>query len=240
MEASALARKVAAADIPATISFAGRVANVKSQPVPTRIGGFGGPEGLVAYMKRHRITHVIDATHPFAAQMSRNAVQACVIAGVPLVALTRAPWRAQDGDKWHHVASISNAVQWLNGPARRVFLAVGRMHLDDFSVNPQHFTLLRLVDAPTGKTDFPNAEIIVARGPFSYEGDLALLQRHRIDLVVSKNAGGTGARAKIDAARDLGLEVLMIDRPDLPPRREMHDVEDVIDWLTRHSTDLGV
>lgn len=239
MEASALARKVAEAGISAVMSFAGRVESLKPQPLDVRVGGFGGAEGLVTYLQEHAVTRVIDATHPFAAQMSRNTVEACHIAGVPLAALTREPWVAQRGDRWTHVDSIEAAAKVLNCPARRVFLAVGRMHLAAFAGNPQHFYLLRLVDQPDGPLGFPNAEAIVACGPFSFEDDLALLRKHRIDLVVSKNAGGTGARAKIDAARELGVEVLMIDRPSLPERLELHSVDDAMDWLV-HPTDLGV
>ncbi len=235
-----MARKVSEAGIAATMSFAGRVETVKSQPIPIRIGGFGGAVGFASYLKEHRVTHVVDATHPFAAQMSRNAVQACSDACVPLAAFAREPWKATDGDRWTSVQSIPDAVAALDCPPRRVFLAVGRMHLPEFAVNPQHFYLLRLVDAPSEPSALPNAEVIVARGPFEFADDLELLRRHKIDLVVSKNAGGSGARAKIDAARELGIEVLMIDRPGIPPRTEIHGVEEVMRWLADHPTDLGV
>lgn len=239
MEASALARKVAEAGIPAVMSFAGRVDSLKPQPLPVRVGGFGGVDGLTDYLSENAITRVIDATHPFAAQMSRNAVEACRLAGVPLTALTREPWVKQSGDRWIRVDSIASAAKALAGPPRRVFLAVGRMHLSEFSINPQHFYLLRLVDRPTAPLSFPNSEAIIARGPFSFNDDLELLKKHNIDLVVSKNAGGTGSRSKIDAARELGIEVLMIDRPSLPERAELHSVDDAMRWLA-HPTDLGV
>lgn len=239
MEASALARKVAEAGIPATMSFAGRVAQLKPQPLPVRVGGFGGAEGLASFIRLNAITRVIDATHPFAAQMSRNTVTACEDTGVPLAALTRAPWAMQSGDRWTRVDSIESAVKALSVPARRVFLAVGRMHLAEFTDNPQHFYLLRLVDQPDAPLGFPDAEAIIARGPFGFDDDLALLKQQRIELIVSKNAGGSGARAKIDAARALGIEVLMIDRPSLPERLELHSVDDAMSWLA-HATDLGV
>ncbi len=239
-EARGLCAALADAGIAGIVSLAGRVARPAPLGLPLRVGGFGGVAGLVHYLRAQRITHVIDATHPFAAQMSRNAVEACAQSRTPLIALTRAPWTAQSGDCWTEVADIAAAVTALTGAPRRVMLAVGRMHLDDFAVNPQHSYLLRLVDPPTAPLAFPDAEVIVDRGPFTRAGDRALLERHRTELVVSKNAGGTGARAKIDAARDLGLPVLMIARPVLPPRREAYTIADVLHWLDHTPTDLGV
>ena len=243
IEATALCQRVHDLGLRATVSFAGRVERPARHPVPRRIGGFGGVDGLTAYLRDHKITHMIDATHPFAAQMSRNAIAGCAAAGVPLVALTRAPWVAQPGDQWRLVDDIAGAVTALDGPARRVMLAVGRMHLPEFAPNPQHFYLLRLVDAPETPPDFPDHHVLVSRGPFTGQADLALMQQHRIDLVVSKNAGGTGAYAKIEAARALGLPVIMIDRPALPPRAERYDPDSVLDWVreTSHATtDRGV
>jgi len=205
-----------------------------------RLGGFGGPGGLARYLRDNAVTHVIDATHPFAAQMSCNAIDACARTKTPLIALTRAPWQAGPGDRWTHVPDIAAAVAALDRPAQRVMLAVGRMHLQDFTANPQHAYLLRLVDPPATPLGFPLAEVIVDRGPFTLAGDRALLSEHRIDLVVSKNAGGTGAQAKILAARELGLPVLMIDRPAIAKRAEAHSIADVLRWLGHVSTDLGV
>lgn len=226
--------KVAAENgLSATYSYAGRVDKPRPQPLPTRVGGFGGAEGLAAFIREHSVTHVIDATHPFAAQMSRNAAAACAETGTPLAALTRPAWQAEEGDSWTHVANIDNAVEVLSGSAQRVFLAVGRMHLDDFAAQPQHHYLLRLVDEPDG-VPMPNADIEVSRGPFTVEGDIALMRRHGTELVVSKNAGGTGARAKLDAARQLGLPVLMIDRPVVPDRTELATPAQVLDWLAHN------
>ncbi|MCO8145178.1 cobalt-precorrin-6A reductase [Rhodovulum tesquicola] len=239
-EATALAAKIAARSIDATLSFAGRVERPKPQPIPVRIGGFGGIDGLADFLTAQRITHLVDATHPFAAQMSRNAVAACATTGVPLVALTRPPWTPQPGDDWRRVPDIAGAVAALAGPPRRVMLAVGRMHLDAFAAQPQHFYLLRLVDPPARAIPLPDHHTLVSRGPFTEAGDRALMWQHRIDLAVSKNAGGTGARAKIDAARALGLPVLMIDRPTLLERHEVSTPDQVLDWLTHSGADLGV
>ncbi|MBB95190.1 MAG: cobalt-precorrin-6A reductase [Rhodobacteraceae bacterium] len=238
--ATALCQRLAELEVPATLSLAGRVSRPKRQPLPVRIGGFGGALGLERYLHDHAVTHVIDATHPFAAEMSHNAVTACTRARVPLVALGRPPWRAEPGDTWQRVPDIAGAVTALNGPARRVMLAVGRMHLDAFAPNPQHHYLLRLVDPPTGALPFPDARVIVDRGPFTVDSDRALMTENRIDLVVSKNSGGSGAVAKILAARALGLPVVMIDRPALPERAEVQSTEAVLDWLAHHGADLGV
>ncbi len=238
-EANALAKAVSEQGLAATYSYAGRVENPRPQPLQVRVGGFGGVQGLVAYIRDNGISHVIDATHPFASQMSRNAIEACRAAQTPLAALTRPAWRAQPGDDWRHVPDIPAAVDALNVEAQRVFLAVGRMHLEEFSAQPQHHYLLRLVDAPE-ELPLPNAEVIVARGPFTEADDRALMQRHGTQLVVSKNAGGIGARAKLDAARVLGLPVLMIDRPVLPERTELSTIAQVLDWLAHSGVNLGV
>ena len=239
-EATQLANAVADRGLSGIVSFAGRVERPRRQPLPQRIGGFGGVDGLVAHIRSAGITHVIDATHPFAAQMSRNAVAACKEAQVPLVALTRAPWVAEPQDHWQHVPDIAGAVAALDRPGGRVMLAVGRMHLAEFAPNPQHFYLLRLVDPPAAPPPFPDHHVLVSRGPFTEADDLALMREHRIDLVVSKNAGGSGAYAKIAAARRLGLPVIMIDRPALPPRREAHSIAQVLDWIAHPGTERGV
>lgn len=240
MEATALCRRMAEAGLPGVISFAGRVERPVRQPLPQRVGGFGGLEGLVAYLRGEGVSHVVDATHPFANQMSFNAVAACAKAAVPLIALTRAAWVPEPGDDWRFVPDIAGAVAALDRPACRVLLAVGRMHLAEFAPNPQHHYVLRLVDPPKAPPPLPDCHVIVDRGPFSVEGDEALMQEHRIDLVVSKNAGGKGARAKLIAARTLGLPVIMIDRPAQPERLEAHSANEVIAWLTHGATERGV
>ena len=210
----------------------GRVDKPKAQPIPVRIGGFGGVPGLVAYLREQGVTHIVDATHPFAAQMSTNAILAARETGVPLLALTRPAWQPDPGDRWQRVPDMPAAVAALAGPPRRVLLAIGRMHLAEFAAQPQHHYLLRLVDDPTEAPPLPHHTVVVDRGPFSTEADRTLMQEHAIDLIVSKNAGGTGAVSKLEAARALGLPVLMIDRPSLPARAETHDIARVLDWLS--------
>lgn len=225
--------------MPTTLSYAGRTAAPRAQPVPSRIGGFGGIEGLAAYLIAHRVTHLVDATHPFAAQMSAHAVAAAALADVPLIALTRPAWAPGAADRWTAVPDLDAAVGALTGPARRVMLALGRLHVDAFAAWPQHHYLLRFVDRPDAAPPLPSHHLVVDRGPFTVKGDSGLLRQHGIDLIVCKNAGGTGAEAKLIAARALGVPVVMIDRPPLPVRREVHDPDAVLRWLD-HDADRGV
>ena len=213
-------------------SYAGRTAEPVSQPLPTRVGGFGGAEGLAAYLEAENITHVVDATHPFAAQMSSNAVHACDAAGVPLCAFERPAWQAGEGDQWLHTDSIEEAVSALPDTPSRVFLAIGKQNLAAFAAKPQHHYLLRLVDAPEAPLPLPNTTVEIARGPFDTAGDIDLMRRHGIKHIVAKNAGGAGAAAKLTAARDLALPVIMIGRPQVPERPIKGSVAEVMAWLS--------
>lgn len=227
-----MAEAIARAGLAGVYSYAGRTESPMGQPIQMRVGGFGGVAGLATYLTDQAITHVIDATHPFAAQMSSHAVAACTATGTPLIALERAAWSLGTGDRWTHVPDIAAAVTALAGPPRRVFLAIGRQHVDAFAAQPQHHYLLRLIDPPTGPLPLPHTKVVVARGPFDASGDTALMQAHGTEVLVAKNAGGKGAVAKIAAARALGLPVLMIDRPVLPPRTVVHSVKDGMAWLS--------
>lgn len=238
-EASRLARALACAGIDAVFSYAGRTEAPVTQPLPTRIGGFGGAEGLERYLRDRGVTHLVDATHPFAAQMSRNAIAACRAAGVALCAFERPAWTSGPDDDWRHVADLNAAVAALPDAPTRVFLAIGRQNLAAFAAKPQHHYLLRLVDPPQHPLPLPAATVVIARGPFTETGDAALLREHGIGVIVAKNAGGTGARAKLDAARALGLPVILVDRPELPPRRIAHSLDEVMAFLA-HPADLGV
>ncbi len=227
-----MAQALADAGIAAVYSYAGAVAAPRSQPLPVRVGGFGGIAGLCAYCRAEGIGAIIDATHPFAAQMSNHAVAAAGTLGLPLVALERAPWEQVGGDRWIAVATMAEAARRLVGP--RVFLGIGRNELAAFAqAGREHRFLLRLVDRPA-QVPLENADWVVARGPFALAGDLALLREHRITCVVSKNAGGTGAYAKIAAARALGLPVVMVARPAIAARARLQTPAAIMDWLARH------
>jgi precorrin-6A/cobalt-precorrin-6A reductase len=206
--------------------------------LPTRTGGFGGAAGLADYIRQKGITRVIDATHPFAAEMSRHAVEACAATRTPLIALERAPWVRIRGDDWIEVVDIGAAVAALPDTPSRVFLAIGRQHIAPFAAKPQHAYTLRFVDTPDGALALPNAEVIISRGPFTLQSDGELMASRRIDLLVARNSGGNGARAKIDAARELRIPVIMIARPTLPERPRVESVEEVMAWLG-HDARLG-
>lgn len=239
-EASLMAQTLARAGLDAVFSYAGRTDSPAAQPLPLRMGGFGGVQGLVAYLRAEGISHLIDATHPFAAQISRNAIEACAQTGTALIGLERAPWQARPGDDWRPVADLAAAALALPQTPARVFLAIGKQGLGAFAAAPQHHYLLRLVDPPTGALPLPRATAVIARGPFDLAADTALLQDHAITHVIAKNAGGTGAEAKLIAARRLRLPVILIDRPGLPSRKLAASVEEVMAWLGHSGTDRGV
>jgi precorrin-6A/cobalt-precorrin-6A reductase len=237
-DATRLARLLAEAGLDAIFSYAGRTESPTPQPLPVRIGGFGGVDGLAEFLDTEKITHLIDATHPFAAGMSRNAVAAAARTRTRLIALERAPWQARPGDRWQEVADIAGAVAALPAEPARVFLAIGRQNIAAFAARPEHFYLLRFIDAPESIT-LPHHVALRMRGPFTEAGDRALLEHHAITHLVAKNAGGEATRAKIDAARALGLPVIMIRRPEIPERPCLETAEAVMAHLA-HEADLGV
>lgn len=235
-EARLLAARIAAEPpIEGVLSLAGRTSAPLEQGVPTRVGGFGGVEGLTRYLVEARIDRVVDATHPFAARMSANARAACAGLGLPLLALTRAPWSAAEGDRWIEVADNAAAVAALGAAPRRVFLTIGRLGLADFLIAPQHHYLVRTIERPSPADLPPRCELILERGPFTVETELSLMRDARIDALVSKNSGGEQTYAKIVAARHLSIEVVMI----APPRREdvplVHDIEAALAFLVGES-----
>ncbi len=213
------------------LSLAGRTAAPAALPVPVRIGGFGGAEGLAAYLAAERIEALIDATHPYAAVISANAAIAARSAGVPLLALRRSPWVPVDGDQWIDVADADEAVHALGPAPCRVFLALGRQEIAPFARAPQHHYLVRSVDPIEPKLAVPHADYILARGPFSEEGDRALLTAHYIDVLVSKNSGGSATYGKIAAARALGVPVILLRRPVLPDVQAVESVDAVLAFL---------
>ena len=236
-DASLLAAEIARAGIDAVYSYGGRTQAPADQPLPTRIGGFGGVSGLVDTIRREGITHVIDATHPFAAGMSRHAIEACAQTGTPLIALERAPWSKVPGDIWIDAADVNAAVAALPEASANVFLAIGRQHIAPFASRPHHAYTLRFVDPAEAPLPFA-ADVIVSRGPFTLDGELQMMRARGIAWIVARTSGGDGARAKIDAARLLGLPVIMISRPRLPERPRVESVAEVMQWLG-HRTCLG-
>lgn len=234
-DAHVLSTRLHAAGVPAIYSYAGATQTRRNTALPTRVGGFGGVAGLLQFLRDERITHVLDATHPFAAQMSSHAIEACAQLGIPLLAMERPAWQAQAGDRWTTVADMSAAAKALPQDGSTVFLAIGRKQLAAFvpCADGHHF-VLRVVDAPEAALPLPAAscELVIARGPFQLADELALLRQHRVSTVVSKNAGGPDTYAKIEAARQLGLPVVMVQRPRLPARALCETPDQAMQWLT--------
>ncbi|MDX8538185.1 cobalt-precorrin-6A reductase [Mesorhizobium abyssinicae] len=216
-EARQLAGKLAArADLAVTLSLAGRTESPIAQGVPVRVGGFGGAQGLAAYLKETGTALLIDATHPYAARISANAAEAARQAGVPILALRRPGWEPVAGDRWTLVDSVAEAATALGTAPRRVFLAIGRQEAGAFEAAPQHHYLIRSVDPVEPKLTLPDAIYLLARGPFPEADERALLESHGIDAIVSKNSGGEATYGKIAAARALGIDVIMVRRPSVP------------------------
>lgn len=197
-------------------SLAGRVAAPLRPPGEVRVGGFGGADGLAAWLREESVDVVVDATHPFAARISASAVAACTAAGVPLVALRRPGWAAVPGDRWHRVASLPAAAALVPRLGRRALLTTGRLGLAAFAgVDGVEF-LVRTVERPSPPLP-PRAELLLARGPFTVDGELSLLRSRGVDVVVTKDSGGAATAPKLVAARRLGLPVVLVDRPPPPP-----------------------
>ncbi|MTD94759.1 cobalt-precorrin-6A reductase [Hyphomicrobium sp. xq] len=215
----------------ATYSLAGRTKTPLLPGGATRIGGFGGAQGLIDWMRGEKIDAIVDATHPYAARISANAVVAANALDLPLLRLQRPAWVPAAGDDWHEAADANAAVTALGPEPRTVFLTIGRTEVAAFRAAPQHRYLIRSVDAPEKNGLPPRAEVILHRGPFGLDDELSLMRAHGIGVVVSKNAGGEAAHAKIRAARQLQIPVVMIARPPLPAAPECRDVEAALAWL---------
>jgi precorrin-6A/cobalt-precorrin-6A reductase len=230
-EARLLARSLAET-FPAarlTASFAGAVSDLPDLGVPTRVGGFGGADGLAAYLEAEAVTVLVDATHPFAAQMSGNAVMAAAAAGIPLIRLERPAWAAVDGDTWQRMASLDDAARALPADAR-AFLSVGRKEIGLFTHRTDLFGLARMIEPPASSLP-DHWQLLLARPPQTAEEEIALFESHRITHLVTKNSGGKRSYAKVEAARRLGLPVLIIGRPVLPPAETADSVSGVLEKL---------
>ncbi|MHA1522904.1 MAG: cobalt-precorrin-6A reductase [Alphaproteobacteria bacterium] len=213
-----------------SISLAGRTAQPAPQPLPVHQGGFGGAEGLEAFLRVEKIDALIDATHPFAQQISANAVGAAAKAGVPRLCLARAPWLAGPGDNWRTVAGEPQAATALPDGSR-AFLALGAGRLDAFADLNEVWCLVRVVDAPLTPLLRGPHQHIVGRGPFSPAHEAALLAEHRISHIVCRNSGTSGAWAKLEAARAAQIPVIMITAPPPPPGPMVDNPQCAMDWL---------
>jgi precorrin-6A/cobalt-precorrin-6A reductase len=227
--AAALARRP---DLAVTVSLAGRTEHVVEQGAPTRIGGFGGADGLAAWLRQEHVDALIDATHPYAAQISWNAAAAAAMTGTPFLGLRRPPWQRVAGDHWTEVPSEPEAVTALGAEPTRVFLALGRKELAPFESAPQHFYLVRSVDPVEPPLAVSEAIYVLERGPFTEAADGALMEQYRIDRLVCRNSGGDAAYGKIAAARALRIPVILIARPALPDVANVAaSIDAAIAWL---------
>ncbi|MGI9420489.1 MAG: cobalt-precorrin-6A reductase [Geminicoccaceae bacterium] len=213
------------------VSLAGRTRTPGRIAGEMRIGGFGGPQGLAFYLHEQSIDVLIDATHPFAEQMSRHAVLAAEQVRVPRLRLVRPLWEKQPGDHWVDAIDAVDAAGFLPDLGRRAFLTTGHRDLAAFAGLDDIWFLIRTIE-PVAPGPLPRqVHFLRARGPFDETAEIALLQEHRIDALITKASGGEATYAKITAARRLGLPVIMIQRPDLPPGPVVHDTESAQSWL---------
>ena len=214
-------------------SLAGRTIAPKSLVGAVRIGGFGGEAGLVEYLQAEQIDLLIDATHPFAANISWNAAGAARQVGIPWLMLIRPGWERLPGDDWIEVGSVEAAVVAIPASAGRIFLTIGRQQVALFAGLTGKWCLIRSIDLPDSSILLPPGEVLLDRGPFSLDQELQLLRDYRIDAIVSKNSGGDATYAKIIAARELGIPVVMVQRSIVPEGDVVTSVSGAIEWLIK-------
>lgn len=228
-EARRIAEGLAARGIDAVASLAGATRSPAALPIPTRIGGFGGEEGFRAFLREARIGAILDATHPFAARITARSARVAAEMGLPVLCLDRPEWRPGPGDRWTTIASEEAAAAHLP-PGATVFLATGRQTIDRFANLGDRRVYCRQIDPPEAPCPLKNGDYILGKPPFSVADEVTLFRALGIDALVVKNAGGALSRAKLDAARALGLPVLMIARPGLPDVPTVPDVAGALDW----------
>jgi precorrin-6A/cobalt-precorrin-6A reductase len=232
-DALRLSMQASALDLVVIYSLAGRTAQARmdhdGNAAQIRVGGFGGVSGLVAYLQQENIDLVIDATHPFAHQISGNAAAAAAICGLPRLLLQRSAWEPVAGDRWLSVQSHADAAALLPGLAQRIFLTIGRQELNCYAHLSELWFLMRSIDPPSDPV--PPGVVLLEQGPFALAAEQNLLQQHQIELIVSKNSGGSATYAKIVAARELGLPVVMVERPVMPVGDQVSTVGEALQWL---------
>jgi precorrin-6A/cobalt-precorrin-6A reductase len=230
-EARRLAEALTAGGVDVLSSLAGRTADPVLPPGEVRIGGFGGAAGLAAWLQEHPVAALVDATHPFAATMTAHAAEAASVTGTPLLRLQRPGWTAGPGDDWRWVGSLEEAAAAVAGFGH-VFLTTGRTGLGAFAGLAQE-VLVRSVDPPEPPLP-PRTTVVLERGPFTLDEELALMREHAVDVVVTKDSGGHLTDAKLAAARQLGIPVVVVRRPPLPPGVPVvATVEEAVDWVLR-------
>jgi precorrin-6A/cobalt-precorrin-6A reductase len=214
-----------------TTSLAGRTSAPAAVPGAMRRGGFGGAAALARYLQDRQIDAVIDATHPFAAQISANAVAACETAAVPRLVLSRPCWAPQTDDNWIYFDTVTAAAEGLPRFGRRAFLTVGLQELSAFAAVTDMWFLVRLIEMPTDPLPVADCQVVTGRGPFTVRQERSLLETHQIDVLATKASGGAATAAKLEAARLLSLPVVMVRRPPQPPGPRVDNVAAALDWV---------
>ena len=230
-DARRLAALAAEAGLDITSSLAGRTTDPRLPAGASRSGGFGGAAGLAAYLRSERIDLLVDATHPFADRISANAAEAASLTGVPRLLLDRPAWEPVPGDRWLHAQDVGEAAALLPGLAARVFLTIGRQDLGAFAHLDRLWFLYRMIEAPPDDAARPPGQLLLDRGPFTEQGERDLIRAHDLQVIVTRNSGGGETYPKIAAARALGLPVVMIDRPPLPPGETVRTPSEALTWL---------
>jgi len=228
-EARQLAAALIADGIEVVSSLAGRVRNPRLPAGPVRIGGFGGADGLAAYLRDHEVSALVDATHPFAVQITTNALQAASVTNTPLIRLERPGWSEHPhSGGWMWVADAASACTTADS-ASRPFLTTGRQSLPDFDSWADRDVLVRLVDPPTSPVP-QRWTVIISRGPYCYAGERQILDEYAVDVLLTKDSGGSHTAAKLEAAADLGIPVIVIARPEHPPVPTVTTVAGAVAW----------
>ncbi|WP_271253631.1 cobalt-precorrin-6A reductase [Pseudanabaena sp. Chao 1811] len=214
-------------------SLAGRTKKPLALVGQFRIGGFGGAEGLANHLRENAIDYLIDATHPCAGQITVNGEIAAQLANIPHLMLVRPQWERQSGDYWIEVETVESAAKAIPESVKRVFITSGRQQLEPFlqrsQTYPDTWYLMRSIDPPD--IELPNSKVLLDRGPFSLEQERELLREYQIEAIVSKNSGGDATYAKIIAARELGIPIVMVQRPAIPEGEKVTSIEEAIAWL---------
>lgn len=234
-EATALTQALPADRWIGILSLAGLNRQPMASPAVLRQGHFGGVDGLVEFLKAEQIDAVVDATHPFAAQISRQAAIATHHCQIPCLMLVRPPWEPQEGDRWLTVPDLATAAAVLPDLAQRIFLTTGRQSLTPFVVLKEQWFLMRMLEPPPPELPLPPGEILCDRPPFTLTHELGLVQHHRIQALVTKNSGGTVTCAKLIAARQQNIPVVMVERPALPEGDRVSTVAAALKWLDQHA-----
>lgn len=230
-EARDLAAELTGRGVHVVSSLAGRVANPRLPVGEVRVGGFGGPEGLAHWLTEHDVAVVVDATHPFAERIGASAAEGSNSVNIPLLRLHRPGWQAGPGDDWHWVRDLDEAADEITRLGTRIFLTSGRQGLSAFAGNTSQWFLARCVDPPEPPLP-PKIEILLDRGPYDVESERDLLRDHRIDVLVTKDSGGTMTAAKLLAARERGIPVVVVRRPRRPETPTVTDVPAAVEWVS--------